>query len=294
MHNSELSQYIATQDGVITREQVLECGLSDDQIHSRTVSGAWRRLFDGIYFDTSHRMSHEARLRAAVFASGKDAVAWGASAGWWHGLLDLPPARPQITVPAVRRVRRLQQCSVRRRDLDPHDVTEVRGLVITALPLTVLDAAGLPQGSVVIDQALQKSVTLEQLVEVHARNGKRVGATHVGRLLAAAADGSRSAAEKLLHRIFRVAGLRGWEAQAMVHGYALDAAFVRERVGIEVDGWRFHKDAKRNSHDLARHNALVNAGWHILRFDWHRLANDAENVVREVRDALALRVGNVS
>ena len=72
-----------------------------------------------------------------------------------------------------------------------------------------------------------------------------------------------------------------------ISGFDVDIAFYREKVFIEIDGWAWHSDSKRRSHDLARQNALVNAGWTPLRFDWHRLAHDSEGVVADMRVCLA-------
>ncbi|WP_255222399.1 DUF559 domain-containing protein [Smaragdicoccus niigatensis] len=60
---------------------------------------------------------------------------------------------------------------------------------------------------------------------------------------------------------------------------------------MEVDGWRWHKDAKRNSEDLRRQNFLMNLGWRVLRYDWHRLRHEPEAVLAEVENAIKLKAG---
>ena len=59
------------------------------------------------------------------------------------------------------------------------------------------------------------------------------------------------------------------------------------RIAIEVDGWAWHVDVERFQADRRRQNALVNAGWTVLRFTWHDLTADPERVIAQIRAALA-------
>jgi len=91
----------------------------------------------------------------------------------------------------------------------------------------------------------------------------------------------------LLHQ----AGLLGWQLDVEVvlptGRYRLDLAFVRERIAVEVDGWAWHSDVERFRADRRRQNALVLAGWTVLRFTWDDLTNRPEQVVAQIQAALA-------
>lgn len=69
--------------------------------------------------------------------------------------------------------------------------------------------------------------------------------------------------------------------------YRLDLAFVHERIAVEVDGWAWHSDVERFRADRRRQNALVLAGWTVLRFTWDDLTNRPEQVVAQIQAALA-------
>jgi very-short-patch-repair endonuclease len=138
-----------------------------------------------------------------------------------------------------------------------------------------------------MDRAIQRHTTIETLQAVHERNPGRHGASAAAQLLRAAGEGGASEAERMLHRLLRQAGLTGWRPHVRSCGYEIDVAFVSERVAIEVDGWAWHRDVDRFNHDAQRQNALMNAGWHVLRFTWHHLRNDPEGVIAQVRQALA-------
>ncbi|MCE5289480.1 MAG: DUF559 domain-containing protein [Nocardiaceae bacterium] len=282
MDQRQFAELLAIQDGVISMKQARECGLSDDAIQWRLDAGLWHSLTRGVYLVAGHPRSHRTRLRAAVMGAGRDAVAHGASAAWWHGLRATAPSRPTITIPSKRWIDRTG-IDVRRRNLNFCDIEQVLGLSVTKVPLTVLETGD----SLLMDRALQTQVTLEDLQETHERNLRYAGSAKAAELLTVAATGGRSEAERLFHRI--IGPLVGWRAQVPIGPYQVDVAFEAARLIIEVDGWRWHKDAARNSDDLRRQNYLMNLGWRVLRYDWHRLNNEPEAVLAEVEEAAKMQ-----
>lgn len=277
---------MASQDGIITYEQAKAAGMTSQAVARRVKSGEWRRLHRGIYLRTDRPAIAAARLRAAVYSAGEGAVAHGVSAAWWHRLIEHPPRAHSVTIPRRRRVQ-AYACDLRRRELSPTDITTVNRLMVTSIPLTVLEAAvALPDGSVFLDRALQKHTSLNILWSIHERNRGRAGARAAEKLLRAAGEGGASEAERILLRLLRKACLTGWKTHVQSCGFEIDVAFIRERVAIEVDGWAWHRDAQRFAHDMERQNILVNAGWRVLRFSWHHLVNEPERVLREILSAL--------
>ncbi|SDE79345.1 hypothetical protein [Pseudonocardia oroxyli] len=106
------------------------------------------------------------------------------------------------------------------------DRAEVRHLTVTARARTVLDTAVLlPDGAAFLDRALQRHVRFPQLVSAHSRMLGRHGSAEVGRLLAAAADGTRAKSERILLGLLRQAGLRGWVTAFPFQDWELDCAF---------------------------------------------------------------------
>ncbi|MCZ4556865.1 very-short-patch-repair endonuclease [Rhodococcus sp. OK611] len=288
MTSTRLNAIMARQDGVITLGQARATGMSESAVSRRVTTGQWRRLRRGVFLRADNPLTHAAALRAAVYGSGPDAVAYGPSAAWWHGLTEVPPTRHWVTVPRGRPASPDPAIRMRRRDLGWEDIGTFRGLGATELPLTALEAAvELRNGSTLLDRVLQRHTSLPILIAVHERNRGRAGTSEADRLLRSAGEGGHSEAERILHRLLRSAGFTGWAAHVWDHGFEIDVAFVRRRVAIEVDGWAWHRDPARFNRDAERQNILVNAGWHVLRFTWHRLTLDQEGVLAEIRTALA-------
>ena len=99
-----------------------------------------------------------------------------------------------------------------------------------------------------------------------------------------------STAERRFHGLLRAAGIEGWRGnvEAAGTGYTVDVLFRSERLVIEIDGHAYHGDANFE-HDRWRQNAIVLAGWRVLRFTWTMIDEYPERVIETVRAGLGQR-----
>jgi very-short-patch-repair endonuclease len=283
-----LDEYLRQQDGVLTLAQALRAGLSQDAINRRLRSGQWLRCSRGVYFVDDRPFTDEARIRAGVWSYGREAVASGLTAAWWQRLTRFPPETVEVTVPRDARLRSRSGTRLRRRDLAPADVVERKGLRVTALPLTVVEAAARRGGGAkLMDSALQRHVDLAQLWRAHLRNKGRYGSPAARRLLQAASNGARSEAERLLVKLLRDNGITGWKTNYPVGRYKVDVGFPKAKVAIEVDGWAFHSSQEDFQVDRERQNYISLLGWKVLRFTWLDLTEYPQRVLAEIRFAIA-------
>ncbi|MHA6620999.1 DUF559 domain-containing protein [Pseudonocardia sp. DLS-67] len=285
-----LERVLVLQAGVITLAQARACGLSADTVRRRVRAGAWRELHPCVFLVGGHRLTGEARVRAAwLSAQDAGAVVSGPTAAFWHGLLDEAPAAVELTLPRAMHRPRRPGIVLHRRDLPGPDVTEHRGFAVVAPPLAALETAvALPRGSVFLDRALQKHVRFPAVYRSYCRGVGRHGSAEMHRMLVAAADRADSAAERLLVQLLRKAGIGGWVLGHPFGPYRIDLAFPVERVAIEVDGWAWHVDAERFRTDRRKGNALTRGSWDLLRFPWHTLDGEPEACIAEVEATLAL------
>ncbi|MFP5021671.1 DUF559 domain-containing protein [Pseudonocardia phyllosphaerae] len=284
----DLVDLVARQDGVVARRQALACGVSTRTIARRRGAGGWRELHPGVYLVAGHRLTADGRVRAAALWGGDDAVVSGIAAAYWLGMWERPPERIELTLP--RRTDRPSRSGVRvrGRDLAPIDVGRHRGVAVTSAPLTVLQtAAAVPGGATFLDRALQRWVSFDALHQAHCRTLGSWGSRRSGELLVAAADRADSAAERRLLGLLRQAGVDGWVRALPFEEWAVDVAFPAERVAVEIDGWAWHVDVERFRNDRRKGNALVAAGWRLLRFTWDDLDRRPDMVVRRIRHAVA-------
>jgi very-short-patch-repair endonuclease len=292
-----LSEEIS-RDGVLTLAEAVRGGLTARQVQHRVRTGLWTRLHPGVYLVGHRALDQRASTRAAVAWAGAGAVASGLTAAWWWQWRDWAPGAAEVTVPRARARRAAAGVMLRRRNLDPVDLVVLRGLPVTALPLTVLDAAaalGGESGGPLVDRALQQRVSFAELHAAYCRSLGRQGSVWLGQILRQAADGACSQAERVLHRLLRQARIEGWLANHRVvlfgREYWIDVVFVACRLAVEVDGWAWHSDVDRFTHDRHRQNALVLSGWTVLRFTWHDLMARPQAVIAQIRAALRDRDG---
>jgi very-short-patch-repair endonuclease len=282
-----LDEFLRKQDGVLTTAQARRAGLSQDAVNRRLRSGHWRQCSRGVYFVDDRPFTDAARIRASVWAYGAQAAASGLAAAWWHRLSKYAPDIVEVTVPRASHHPQRPGVRMRRRDLTRADIVERRGLRVTELALTVVEAAVRRGGGpTLMDSALQRHVELPQLWRAHLRNKGRHGSPAARRLLQAASDGARSEAERLLVKLLREACITGWRTNYPVGGYKVDVAFPAAKVAIETDGWASHSDQEDFQHDRERQNNITLNGWKVLRFTWLDLTEYPQRVIAEIKYAI--------
>lgn len=288
----------ARQHGLVTGIQLASFGASPAARRTRLEAGRLCKVGEGVYRVGGAPVTWESDVLAAVLAGGPGAVASHRTAGALWGLDGCRRGKPEVTVPLGRRYR---PGGVRtHRSTDLHLVTPTRrvGIPTTPVARTLLDLGAVVTGGrvhVALDHARRRGLTdwdalLDTLV-AHARRGRRgVGPlraildAHFGEVQV---TGSRF--ERLVAIRLRQAGLPPPALQHEVvwagRSYRIDLAYPRERVAIELDGSiHLRRDVWEADHE--RQNALVLAGWMVLRFTWRDYLDRPDRIINEVRRAL--------
>ncbi len=104
---------------------------------------------------------------------------------------------------------------------------------------------------------------------------------------------SGSVLETLCRVLLQQAGLAPTSTQFVVRDARgrwigrVDFAWPHQRLVVEADGFAFHADRASYRDDRRRGNALLLAGWRVLRFSWEDVVDRPDEVVTAVRAALA-------
>jgi very-short-patch-repair endonuclease len=250
------------------------------------------RQAHGLYRAAAAPASFEAALWTAVLTTC--GVLSGSTAAYLWGMIEQPSAPIRITVPGLRRVVAPPGVQVFRRELPPGTSSHRYGLPVTSRTLAAIDhLVGLPlaDACAFADRALQRNWIGQADLLARLANPMR-GNTMLRRVMARMVGGAEAESERMLHRILRHAGIRGWVAnyQVQVAGMVrarVDVAFVELRIAIEVDGFAYHSDRARFQRDRSRQNLLVGLGWTVLRFTWSDLNDRPGYVVYTVNTAIA-------
>lgn len=157
---------------------------------------------------------------------------------------------------------------------------------------TVLDcAAELPfdEALAVADSALRHgSLSRDDLLDALGPDTP----AHVRRVLEHASPLAANPFESVLRAILIEAGIDvvpQWATSVGGVTYHPDLAEPFAGVAIEANSWAHHAGKQEHDADCRRYNALVVAGWTVLRFTWEQVMFQPQVVVETVRAVLTLR-----
>jgi len=102
-HDS-LRELIERQRGVLSRQQAMDAGLSQDLIRNRVRRGWWQPIQLGVYATFTGECSREVMMWAAVLRAGPGAALSHRSAAELDQLAREPTSLIHVTVPTSRRV----------------------------------------------------------------------------------------------------------------------------------------------------------------------------------------------
>ncbi len=265
-----------------------EAGLTRHSLSGKT----WQRISTGLYRWSELPEDPWLTLSAWRRFLPPETVVTGASAAWLFGL-DLAPTDPvEIVVPPASGIRTRAGLLVRHSEIALKEVLSIRGLRTTALPLTL---AGLCQrrsaveALIAIDMAVHRGLTDPVALGHYAEAAKgRPGMPRM-RSLALLAAPAESPMETRLRWLLIQAGLPRPGVQVNLRDGAArfvgraDLYYREARLVVEYDGSN-HRE--RLVEDNRRQNALVNAGYRLLRFTAPDIHSRADVVVAQVRSAL--------
>jgi predicted transcriptional regulator of viral defense system len=99
-----LSRILQEQHSVISRAQVMSCGMSRSALHLRIASsGPWQRILPGVYLAVTGGMTEHQREMAALLYAGPASLITGPAAARRHGLRSPGPDVVDLLIPARSR-----------------------------------------------------------------------------------------------------------------------------------------------------------------------------------------------
>lgn len=203
------------------------------------------------------------------------------------------PDQPDVTVARNRRLSAEQRRGVNLHwaDLTDHDLDGHR----TSADRTLVDclrSLPLPEALAVADSALREGVSADHLCAV-ARDARGPGAPRIRRVAALADGRAMNPFESSLRAIcFDVDGLDVVPQVPIYDPHWLgrpDLVDVRLRIVLEADSFEWHGSRQALRRDARRYNALVAAGWLVLRFSWEDVMFEPELVAETLRSVVKRR-----
>ena len=182
--------------------------------------------------------------------------------------------------------------------LDPAELRRHEGLPIASPTLTILDMAARLTRDELADavhsarhRPLVTDAELRATLDAHPG---RKGAQALRRLLASAemSMNVESRAEARCLRLMIRHRLKPDRSQAAIGPYRVDFLYERERLVVEVDGYRHHGGRRPFDDDRRRVAYLMACGYAVFPITWTDLTRDPKGAMRRLRAALAGRLGS--
>lgn len=183
--------------------------------------------------------------------------------------------------------------------LEPDELRRHRGLPIASPSLTLLDIASRLSRDELADTIHaarhRRLVTDDELHATLAAHPQRKGAQALRRVLASAEMSMtvESRAEARCLRLMVRHRLKPDRSQAAIGPYRVDFLYERERVIVEVDGYRHHGGRRPFDDDRRRVAYLTSRGYVVFPITWTDLTRDPQGTMHRLRTALLARRSRV-
>jgi hypothetical protein len=263
-------------------------------------SGLFRRVLHNVYAEVGVLHDHTLKARAAALLMPSEAAIGGRSAAAWFGAPFSSVSDPVlVVVPRGCPWTGPRGVQVHRTDLRPHEVwTSEDGVRLTTARRTAWDGAtlettmaavalldGMLRDARLNDGALTESALVHEFT---ARRG-RWGSRRAQFVLPLVDGRAMSPPESRVRVACHLAGLPHPIPQFEVYEDGaflgqVDLAWPEAKLIVEYEG-AYHFDELQIRSDDARYEALVAAGWRVIRLSSIDL-RDLDAVVSRVREAL--------
>jgi len=284
------------QRDVISRDQALRLGLTDDRLRNRLrAGGSWQRILPGVYGGFTGTPTPFQKLMAAQLYGGAGAVITGAAALECHRIWRPGGDGIDILIAANRKRRDHAFVRVRRTTRMPSKVWREGPLQYTLAPRAVADSAivmdDLRSVRQVVSSAVQTGGCTVPELAMELAEGPVIGSALFREALSEVADGIRSTAEADLKDLLKASGLEMplfnpeiWAGSTLVA--IPDAWWPRYGVAIEVDSREWHLGPQDHEHTLERGRRMTRHCILVHRFTPKQLRREGRLVISDITGAL--------
>jgi len=291
------------QHGIVDRRGLTRLGINPGTVDSRVRRGHLEPVFAGSYKLAGSPLTLNGLRMACVRAAGDGAVLGLKSAAAVWGFL---PASVSIEVLKTSRIRNARALvpvagyvewpyllARRVKCLAPEDVSEVDGLPLTTVEVTLRGLAGVmpkTRYEETFDEADRLGLIDESRLSKVAAGcqGFRGASGFLEQVHGRIEDvgEARSRLEVLTLKLLRDGRLPSPAVNVMVAGHLVDFCWCDRKVIVETDGYAFHRGRAAFERDRLRDNELRALGWNVLRFTYRQVTRRPEYVQDLIRMAL--------
>lgn len=295
----------AAQDGVVTRRQALDAGLSSRQVEWLVrEGGSWQIIIRGVYATFTGPLTARHRQRAAVLHGGPEAQLTALMACVLLQLRYVPSTveRPHILVPHTVQPASSDAVKVQRTLYLPRPWW-VDGLPVSPIDRAVVEGARqltrLRDVRALMCEAVQRGRTTVERLHDRLREGPSRGSALPRRTLADLRAGCRSAPECELRDLLLTSTVIcdvEFNAKVEVDGLVVgvpDALVRRLRLAFEVDSEEHHAIGEDQERTMRRRVGFAARQWMVVSFSPRRIRAEPAAVLRDAESVYLARAAEL-
>lgn len=272
--------------GVVTRRELLDAGVTSDEIRQRLKNGSLLPQYRGVYRVGHTAPSLEATYLAAVRACGADAALSGKAAAFLYKLIRGPEPRPEVTTRSQKRVP-----GVTTRRSRTVEMVTYRGIPVTTVARTLVELASTLSLDDLVrachEAGVKYRTTPGQVEDVLARRPKTKGAAKLRKILRGDTHVSLSQLERRFLDLLRGERLVLPETNRVVDGRRVDCRWPEQRLTVEIDGYRYHHSRHAWEQDRRREREARARGDDFRRYTYGDVFESPGAMLAELRAVIS-------
>jgi very-short-patch-repair endonuclease len=273
--------------GVVTRQQLLTAGVSDDEIRWRLRMGSLHRQHRGVYRVGHVAPSLQARYLAAVLACGADALLSGRAAGHLLGLVKGSAPGPEVTAPTRRRVPGVR--TRRSRRIEVIERMRWSGIPVTTPAQTLVDLAAVLDEEDLArachEAGVRHRTTPRQVAAILARHPSAAGARKLRGVMEGEVQVTLSGLERRFLELLREGALPLPRTNKVAGARRVDCIWEDPRLIIELDSYRYHHSRHAWEQDRRREREARARRYEFRRYTHDDVFRDPTLMLRGARGA---------
>jgi Transcriptional regulator, AbiEi antitoxin len=274
--------------GVVSRRELLDAGVTPEQLRNRLGKGVLTRVHRGVYRAGHLAPSLEADYLAAVKACGDGTLVAGRAAAYLWGLIKGAPPKPELLTGHDCGVNGVTARRARRMELT--DIGMLRGIPVITVPRTLIDlASSLPESALARachEAGVRYGTTPRDVEECLARLPNASGRRKLRRVLHGDVPVSLSRLESRFVARLRKAGLPLPLTNKGAGGRRLDCRWPEHGLTVELDSYRYHRSRHAWEQDRLREREARARGDEFRRYTWRDVVEHPRFMLSELRDLL--------
>jgi very-short-patch-repair endonuclease len=272
--------------GVVTRRELLDAGVTADEIRQRLKNGSLLPQYRGVYRVGHTAPSLEATYLAAVRACGADAALSGKAAAFLYKLIRGPEPRPEVTTRSQKRVP-----GVTTRRSRTVEMVTYRGIPVTTVARTLVELASTLSlddlARACHEAGVKYRTTPGQVEDALARRPKTKGAAKLRKILRGDTHVSLSQLERRFLDLLRGERLVLPETNRVVDGRRVDCRWPEQRLTVEIDGYRYHHSRHAWEQDRRREREARARGDDFRRYTYGDVFESPGAMLAELRAVIS-------